>query len=242
MLLFRPSGPAVPLARCVASQVAGCGRDLKDEKVRDRAPQTGRGPSRTCCRHCVTRQRHRSPHAGVCMSCGCGGGVSARNRRELCPSATSVWHSPSGPLLAQIPPTRYTSLIGHTPSHAPPICACSQDYYRRYKVCLKHASSPVVMLRGLPQRFCQQCGTFHPISEFDADKRCASAAPTVRRWPPGHYLQSPAASQHDKQRLVGICHWHGLMKEQESTSAFAWFSASSPRLISTANSRVHCCS
>ena len=49
-----------------------------------------------------------------------------------------------------------------------------QDYYRRYKVCLKHASSPMVMLRGIPQRFCQQCGTFHPIGEFDADKRCCS--------------------------------------------------------------------
>ena len=55
-----------------------------------------------------------------------------------------------------------------------------QDYYRRYKVCLKHASSPMVMLRGIPQRFCQQCGTFHPIGEFDADKRCASGLSLLR--------------------------------------------------------------
>lgn len=51
-----------------------------------------------------------------------------------------------------------------------------QDYYRRYKVCLKHATSPEVTVRDISQRFCQQCGTFHPVSEFDADKRCALSA------------------------------------------------------------------
>jgi len=62
-----------------------------------------------------------------------------------------------------------------------PVIVVPQDYYRRYKVCLKHASSPMVMLRGIPQRFCQQCGTFHPIGEFDADKRCVSPAHLLTR-------------------------------------------------------------
>ena len=46
-----------------------------------------------------------------------------------------------------------------------------KDYYRRYKVCQAHASDPCVIVRGSQQRFCQQCGTFHGVSEFDLDKR-----------------------------------------------------------------------
>ncbi len=51
-----------------------------------------------------------------------------------------------------------------------------KDYYRRYKVCQAHASDPCVVVRGAQQRFCQQCGTFHAVSEFDLDKRCAPAS------------------------------------------------------------------
>lgn len=46
-----------------------------------------------------------------------------------------------------------------------------KDYYRRYKVCHTHATQPAVMVRGVQQRFCQQCGTFHTIGDFDQDKR-----------------------------------------------------------------------
>lgn len=54
-----------------------------------------------------------------------------------------------------------------------------KDYYRRYKVCHGHAVEPSVVVRGSSQRFCQQCGTFHTITDFDQDKRCA-----LQRWPP----------------------------------------------------------
>lgn len=51
-----------------------------------------------------------------------------------------------------------------------------KDYYRRYKVCHAHAVEPSVMVRGAAQRFCQQCGTFHAITDFDQDKRCVHFA------------------------------------------------------------------
>ena len=44
---------------------------------------------------------------------------------------------------------------------------CSQ----RYRVCKEHLKSPAMLVDGIPQRFCQQCGRFHELKEFDSDKR-----------------------------------------------------------------------
>ncbi|KAL6840662.1 hypothetical protein ACP4OV_029526 [Aristida adscensionis] len=46
-----------------------------------------------------------------------------------------------------------------------------KSYNRRHKVCEAHSKSPVVLVAGLRQRFCQQCSRFHELSEFDDDKR-----------------------------------------------------------------------
>ncbi|KAL6769167.1 hypothetical protein ACKKBF_B17735 [Auxenochlorella protothecoides x Auxenochlorella symbiontica] len=51
------------------------------------------------------------------------------------------------------------SLVGHA------------DYYQRYRVCKPHLKGPALIVEGLPQRFCQQCGRFHPLDAFDGDKR-----------------------------------------------------------------------
>jgi len=42
-----------------------------------------------------------------------------------------------------------------------------KPYYQRYKICQFHGSATEVQLNGAPHRFCQQCGRFHPIKEFD---------------------------------------------------------------------------
>ncbi|CAK9137472.1 unnamed protein product [Ilex paraguariensis] len=47
----------------------------------------------------------------------------------------------------------------------------AKQYHRRHKVCEHHAKAQVVVVAGLPQRFCQQCSRFHEISEFDEAKR-----------------------------------------------------------------------
>ncbi|XP_021908036.1 squamosa promoter-binding protein 1-like [Carica papaya] len=47
----------------------------------------------------------------------------------------------------------------------------AKAYHRRHKVCERHAKAPVVLVKGVRQRFCQQCSRFHGISEFDNFKR-----------------------------------------------------------------------
>ncbi|CAH9107782.1 unnamed protein product [Cuscuta europaea] len=47
----------------------------------------------------------------------------------------------------------------------------AKTYHKRHKVCEVHAKAPVVFLKGVPQRFCQQCSRFHEVTEFDDSKR-----------------------------------------------------------------------
>ncbi|GAB4819310.1 hypothetical protein N2152v2_006356 [Parachlorella kessleri] len=54
---------------------------------------------------------------------------------------------------------------------------CTQaEYYQRYRICKAHLKAPALMVDGVPQRFCQQCGRFHELSEFDGEKRDAALA------------------------------------------------------------------
>ncbi|XP_072992371.1 squamosa promoter-binding-like protein 16 isoform X1 [Typha latifolia] len=46
-----------------------------------------------------------------------------------------------------------------------------RDYHRRHKVCEVHSKTPIVMVGGREQRFCQQCSRFHLLVEFDEVKR-----------------------------------------------------------------------
>lgn len=46
-----------------------------------------------------------------------------------------------------------------------------RDYHRRHRVCEAHSKTPVVVIRGKDQRFCQQCSRFHSVGEFDEVKR-----------------------------------------------------------------------
>ncbi|XP_047983397.1 squamosa promoter-binding-like protein 7 [Salvia hispanica] len=46
-----------------------------------------------------------------------------------------------------------------------------KGYHKRHRVCLKCAHAAVVELGGESKRYCQQCGKFHPLSNFDEGKR-----------------------------------------------------------------------
>lgn len=46
-----------------------------------------------------------------------------------------------------------------------------RDYHRRHMVCERHSKTPVVVIGGKEQRFCQQCSRFHSLGEFDEVKR-----------------------------------------------------------------------
>lgn len=45
------------------------------------------------------------------------------------------------------------------------------EYYQRYRICKEHLRSAALLVDGVPQRFCQQCGKFHDLDAFDGDKR-----------------------------------------------------------------------
>ena len=67
------------------------------------------------------------------------------------------------------------------PSPALQVDGCTQevgghkDYHARYKICETHLKAAVVQKDGRPNRFCQQCGKFQPVEDFDADKRSCRA-------------------------------------------------------------------
>ncbi|XP_010914362.1 squamosa promoter-binding-like protein 9 isoform X3 [Elaeis guineensis] len=46
-----------------------------------------------------------------------------------------------------------------------------KGYHQRHRVCLRCAYAPSVVLDGEPKRYCQQCGKFHILTDFDEGKR-----------------------------------------------------------------------
>ena len=46
-----------------------------------------------------------------------------------------------------------------------------KEYHQRYKICPQHMKAKCIPKDGAPHRFCQQCGRFHLLSEFDGNKR-----------------------------------------------------------------------
>ncbi|XP_054806835.1 squamosa promoter-binding-like protein 13A isoform X2 [Prosopis cineraria] len=49
--------------------------------------------------------------------------------------------------------------------------SASKDYHKRHKVCEVHSKTAKVIVKGIEQRFCQQCSRFHLLAEFDDVKR-----------------------------------------------------------------------
>ncbi len=50
-----------------------------------------------------------------------------------------------------------------------------KDYHSRYKICEVHLKASVVQKGGQPHRFCQQCGKFQSLEDFDGEKRSCRA-------------------------------------------------------------------
>ncbi|KAE8723385.1 sugar transporter ERD6-like 16-like [Hibiscus syriacus] len=46
-----------------------------------------------------------------------------------------------------------------------------KGYHRRHRVCLQCANSSTVLIDGETKRYCQQCGKFHLLKDFDEGKR-----------------------------------------------------------------------
>lgn len=56
-----------------------------------------------------------------------------------------------------------------------PLCGVDirelKGYHKRHRVCLRCATAVDVVLDGVRKRYCQQCGKFHILSDFDEGKR-----------------------------------------------------------------------
>ncbi|KAL4451665.1 hypothetical protein ABPG75_007327 [Micractinium tetrahymenae] len=46
-----------------------------------------------------------------------------------------------------------------------------RDYYKRYKICPYHLELPCLVVEGQTIRFCQQCGRFQLLTDFEGDRR-----------------------------------------------------------------------
>ncbi|EFN53437.1 hypothetical protein CHLNCDRAFT_136680 [Chlorella variabilis] len=46
-----------------------------------------------------------------------------------------------------------------------------KEYHQRYKVCEEHLKTPYIIRDGQQVRFCQHCGRFQPLEDFDDNKR-----------------------------------------------------------------------
>ncbi|KAK3028421.1 hypothetical protein RJ639_039631 [Escallonia herrerae] len=88
----------------------------------------------------------------------------------------------------------------------PPCCQvekCGVDlthvkvYHRRHRVCEHHSKSPVAVVAGLEQRFCQQCSRFHDLPEFDGTKR------SCRRRLAGHNERRRRSSSESNGEVSG---------------------------------------
>ncbi|RCV38224.1 hypothetical protein SEVIR_8G131700v4 [Setaria viridis] len=76
-----------------------------------------------------------------------------------------------------------------------------REYHRRHRVCEAHSKTPVVVVGGQEQRFCQQCSRFHMLSEFDEGKK------SCRKRLDGHNRRR-RKPQHDLTNLGGFIPYH----------------------------------
>ncbi|CAL9085925.1 unnamed protein product [Musa textilis] len=107
--------------------------------------------------------------AAVGSSSGCFGLPDRSNDQAAASTTpTTTAASPSGPPKRTRAPANGAScsVDGCTAD----LSKC-REYHRRHKVCEAHSKTPVVVVRGQEQRFCQQCSRFHLLQEFDEVKR-----------------------------------------------------------------------
>jgi len=46
-----------------------------------------------------------------------------------------------------------------------------KTYYKRYRICVEHCNMHSLVLDGRRLRFCQQCGRFHELTEFEGQRK-----------------------------------------------------------------------
>ncbi|GLI68119.1 hypothetical protein VaNZ11_012457 [Volvox africanus] len=81
-----------------------------------------------------------------------------------------------------------------------------RPYFRRYHVCETHIRSQVVSIKNHKVRFCDQCSTFHPISQFDGGRRtCRQKLEHNRQRRRARRSQSARNELDAKQEVTAAC-------------------------------------
>ncbi|XP_074572729.1 teosinte glume architecture 1-like isoform X2 [Curcuma longa] len=101
-----------------------------------------------------------------------------------------------------------------------------REYHRRHKVCEVHSKTPVVLIGGQEQRFCQQCSRFHWLIEFDDVKRSCRKrldGHNRRRRKPHPYMPNSGTrfSAHSQAFTAAAIepNWSGIIKFNDDARA-----------------------
>ncbi|URE06247.1 Squamosa promoter-binding-like protein [Musa troglodytarum] len=106
-----------------------------------------------------------------------------------------------------------------------------REYHRRHKVCEAHSKTPVVMVGGREQRFCQQCSRFHLLVEFDEVKRSCRRrleGATFSSYPPIFPTATPepnwpgAVKTEDMALYAHCLPSHGTNRNHNVPSIHSW--------------------
>ena len=112
--------------------------------------------------------------------------------------------------------------IARAAVHAVQVEDCTRDvcelstYHFRYRICNVHIRLPAFMRQGKLQRFCQQCGRCHELSEFEGNQRSCRAQldrhnaryrPDVLGMWPAHVacLPLPCVDRHAALMMLSQC-------------------------------------
>jgi hypothetical protein len=87
-----------------------------------------------------------------------------------------------------------------------------KEYYQRYRICEEHLKLSSLLKDGVQQRFCQQCGRFHLLADFDGDKR---RAPSSSRNP----CILPSESKGALEQCLRCILWSCLLQASHETGS-----------------------
>ncbi|CAA6654187.1 unnamed protein product [Spirodela intermedia] len=80
-----------------------------------------------------------------------------------------------------------------------------KGYHRRHRVCLRCANASSVLLDGELKRYCQQCGKFHVLPDFDEGKRsCRRKLERHNRRRRRRSVDHNSLAENEKEPLVSV--------------------------------------
>ncbi|WIA16831.1 hypothetical protein OEZ85_013768 [Tetradesmus obliquus] len=99
----------------------------------------------------------------------------------------------------------------------------TKEYHQRYRVCPQHAKVDALELHGVASRFCQQCGKFHELSQFDGARH--SCRQQLQRHNALRRRAAPISKEQTSVITRDCRAWHLAMQQpwrQQGRRLLAW--------------------